>query len=183
MINDIKTCHKCNLCANQSPLLDNVKNANIMVVGLSAKIKHNSTEIPLDRRTRSGSLVSELEEIAQNYGYNFYRTNLIKCVPLDVNGKLRYPTEEEIDLCFKNLVIEMDYIKPQIVILFGGIVVDAFANQLRLCFSKSSIQTYRFQKMDGRYYIPMYHPSYVLRSKARKDIYINNFVRLIQDLL
>lgn len=183
MIEKIKLCRSCKLCENQRPLLDNAKSARIMVVGLSAKVIQDITEIPLDGRTRSGKLVSILEEKAQKYGYSFYRTNLVKCVPLDNNGKLRYPTKEEIDICFKNLILEMDFVDPKIVVLFGGIVEAAFVNNLQLHFSKNSMQQYKLQKKGSRYYISMYHPSYVLRSKVKKECFIRVFSELIKRLL
>lgn len=183
MIDDIKTCHNCNLCANQRPLLDNVKKADIMVVGLSAKIIHDATEIPLDTRTRSGQFVSVLEEIAQTYGYDFYRTNLVKCAPLEANGILRYPTKAEICLCFKNILLEIDYIEPKMVFLLGNIVRSAFEEQMELHFPKSSMMSNRFQKRDGRYYIPMHHPSYVLRSKSRKEQFLADYSALFKSMI
>lgn len=180
MIDDIKTCQNCNLCANQRPLLDNVKKADIMVVGLSAKIIHDATEIPLDTRTRSGQLVSALEEIAQGDGLSFYRTNLVKCVPLDDNGKLRYPTKEEINKCFENIILEINYINPKLIILFGSIVENAFENHLQMHFHKSGTKQYKIRQKEKKYFISMYHPSYVLRSKLRKERFLADYSYLIR---
>lgn len=64
-------------------LLDFQNNADIMIIGLSARIKKYEDEIPLDSRTRSGKIIDAFENIAQKHCMSVYRTNLVKCAPID----------------------------------------------------------------------------------------------------
>lgn len=76
-------CNKCQECLNQKILLDFQNNADIMIIGLSARIKKYEDEIPLDSRTRSGKIIDAFENIAQKHCMSVYRTNLVKCAPID----------------------------------------------------------------------------------------------------
>ena len=89
----ILNCRKCSLCKTQLPFMDPNSEADIMLVGISAKIKKYKDEIPLDNRTRSGKLVEQMAVTAQRQSFKIYRTNLVKCPPTGEDGKLRYPDE------------------------------------------------------------------------------------------
>ena len=75
----ILNCRKCSLCKTQLPFMDPNSEADIMLVGISAKIKKYKDEIPLDNRTRSGKLVEQMAVTAQRQGFKTYRTNLVNC--------------------------------------------------------------------------------------------------------
>lgn len=179
MLERISMCQRCTLFVNQPPLVDTRRTATIMVVGLSAKKIQNLNEIPLDNCTKSGHLVSCMEEISEQSGYTLYRTNLVKCVPLDENCKLRYPTKKEIDLCFENLLLEMEQLNPQIIIFFGKIVREAFEQRLMIHMKEMENNKFSICKANGRYYIATYHPSYVTRSSVRIKQYLENYSFLI----
>ena len=87
-ISKIKDCRRCSLYKNQLPLLDNIKDIDVMWVGLSAKeVNDIDKNIPLENNTNSGRII---EKIENNFdGISFYKTNLVKCLPLDSNKKLR----------------------------------------------------------------------------------------------
>ena len=60
---EIKKCRKCNLCNNQSPLLDKSKKCDVMWVGLSAKkVDDVDKTIPLCSDTNSGKIIEMIEE-------------------------------------------------------------------------------------------------------------------------
>jgi DNA polymerase len=160
VLDKIKKCKKCNLCKNQKPLLDNHFAADIMWVGLSAKLVNDvDTDIPLAIDTNSGKLISAIE--ANCDGFTFYKTNLVKCLPVDVNDKLRYPTKKEIDLCIGNLMMEIDDIQPKIVFLLGNKVSKAVESKLGLKFSGLNEYNYKIYEKDGTVYVPVHHPSYI----------------------
>lgn len=115
-------CNKCSLCKNHPPLFDVKTNADIVVVGLSSKIRKYNDEIPLDSRTRSGRLIDEFESIAGKYNMSMYRTNIVKGAPIDYDNRLRYPNKEELNVCFGIFADEVMTIAPKIVILLGEIV-------------------------------------------------------------
>ena len=49
----------------------------------------------------------------------FYKTNLVKCLPLNEKGKLRYPTKEECLTCLENLLKENKELQPKVIVLLG----------------------------------------------------------------
>ena len=89
-MNKIEKCKRCGLYKNQLPLLDEIKELEIMWVGLSAKKVNNINEThPLANDTNTGRIIEQIEnEINQ---HTFYKTNLVKCVPLNEKTKLLYP--------------------------------------------------------------------------------------------
>ena len=96
--NIIEKCNKCNISCNQKPLIDILRKSDIMFVGISAKMKETEDEIPLSENTNSGKLIKMIEErlLEENINILCYRSNMVKCVPLDKEGKIRYPNSLEI---------------------------------------------------------------------------------------
>ena len=107
MLENIAMCQRCKLNLNQAPLLDKLRENAIMVVGISAKKSSSTSEIPLDNSTKSGQLVAAMEKISEKYCIEIYRTNLVKCPPLGLDNKVRYPSQEEINACFPNILYEI----------------------------------------------------------------------------
>ena len=162
---------------NQAPLLDNVGKADVMWVGLSAKlVKPANENRPLGQDTNSGKLVHQIEQMCPEH--SFYRTNLVKCAPLSQSGKLRYPGRQEMDACVNNLKLELGLVRPKIVFLLGGQV----ASFLLGAKSSKLPADYSFTKrdFDGHIVVPVHHPSFILiyRRKQLHD-YVASVVQLI----
>lgn len=181
-LKEIKTCNKCNLCLNQPPLLDNRRKAQVFWVGLSAvKVSNTDKEIPLSSNTNSGKLIDCVEK--NNKEYSFYKTNLVKCLPLE-NNKIRYPKNIEMELCFHNLQIEIKSSKPKVVFLLGKMVSDFVMRFENIIFPKLDDNfKYQYLAYNNIYYVPIHHPSYILIYK-RKFIekYLNNISELLTAL-
>lgn len=184
MIQTIQNCSSCKLCDNQRPLLDNCqKDATIIVVGLSAKLKKYNDEVPLDNRTFSGKLVLRMDQICQEFGVGLYRTNLIKCVPLDKNGLLRYPNSDELSNCYKNFIYELKTINPSMVVLFGKKVQETFEKKLGFKIGQAKVGFFPFAKYDNCIYVASYHPSYIMKSTIRQKEYLLSFRAFIENNL
>ena len=159
-----------------------MKNANVMWVGLSAKKATNAgVYAPLHIDTNTGKLVAEIE--AQCHHINFYKTNLVKFAPLDSMGKLRYPTPEECTLCYPELQIEIQTVNPRIVLLLGNKTATFVFRQLGLQIPKLSYE-YRSFEYEGRFYVPIQHPSYIMVYKQKeKDQYVQAVKAVIERLV
>lgn len=182
MFESIKNCDRCGLCKHQRPLVDEVDICRVFWVGLSAKISTCEGEKPLSPKTNSGSLLCEVERKCT--GIPMYRTNLVKCAPLNETGKLRYPNRKEIDLCLPHLGFEIDELKPQIVFLLGNKVIDAVSRYLSIEFDKWDEFSYSFQKHGNTYFAPIHHPSYIYVYKRKRiDEYVNGIEKVITQLL
>ena len=120
----ITKCNRCNISCNQKPLVDILRKSDIMFLGISAKIKETEDEMPLSENTNRGKLIKMIEErlLEENSNISCYRSNMVKCVPLDKEGKIRYPDILEIENCIDNLVYELSIVKPKLVVLLGRLV-------------------------------------------------------------
>lgn len=182
MFESIKNCGRCGLCKHQKPLVDDVENCRVFWVGLSAKISTYEDEKPLSPRTNSGGLLCEVERKCM--GIPMYRTNLVKCAPLNETGKLRYPNRKEIDLCLPHLKFEINELEPQIVFLLGSKVIDAVSRYFSIEFDKWDEFSYSFQKHGSAYFVPVHHPSYIcVYRRKRMDEYIRGIEKVINQLI
>lgn len=183
MVESIKRCKKCGLCNNQKPLLDKTRECEIIWVGLSAKkVEDIECDIPLSNDTNSGSLINQVEIACADI--ITYRTNIVKCLPLDDNQKLRYPKTEEINKCFQNLIMEIEQFSPKLVFLLGEKVSMAVQKNLGIIFEKSKDYNYNWKKYDNTYYIPIHHPSYISVYKRKyAQLYINGIKKVIDELM
>ncbi len=169
---EIINCKKCSLYKNQLPLLDKIIEADVMFIGLSAKMIKNDINTPLHPSTNTGKIIKEIELKLKDY--KVYKTNLVKCPPLDCNNKLRYPNKLEIDSCLNNLFKEIKLITPKIVFLLGEKV---HKNVLSKIYS-SSYEKYTPIKINNIIYLAIDHPSYVYVYKRKfMEEYINNIIK------
>ena len=153
--NIITKCNRCSISCNQKPLIDSLRKSDIMFVGISAKIKEKEDEMPLSENTNSGKLIKMIEErlLEENSNISCYRSNMVKCVPLDKEGKIRYPDILEIENCIDNLVYELSIVKPKVVVLLGRLVEKHLKKKI----------------IDQGYNtITIYHPSYIHVYRKKK---------------
>lgn len=182
MIEQIRKCQKCGLCFNQKPLLEGKKKCQIFWVGLSAKIIKNEDEIPLSPDTNTGMLIQKIEQMLGEV--DTYKTNLVKCVPLNEQNKLRYPNKKEIDSCFGNLKKEIKELSPRIVFLLGEKVYSSVEKHFNIEFDKWDEFNYSYKEHEGIYYVPIHHPSYIYVYKRKKiEQYVDSIEKLVNSLL
>lgn len=159
----LRLCRKCKLSINQEPLFDTRDHADVMWVGLSAVAIGDGEDCePLSASTRSGWLVSSIEaEFTPQV--SFYKTNLVKCLPLHSTGKIRYPSAPEMDKCYHNLENEVAIFEPKLVFLLGKQVASFVGTRV---FGHEIGFTGDFKYEDfrsgGTTYVPIHHPSYML---------------------
>lgn len=182
MLEQIRKCQKCNLCYNQKPLLDTERDCQIFWVGLSAKRAMSDIEVPLAPETNTGMLIKKIEETCA--GIITYKTNLVKCLPLTDGQKLRYPNKKEMDCCFGHLLNEIHAMSPQIIFLLGERVYSTVGKNMNVEFDKWNDFDYHYREIDGIYYVPIHHPSYIyIYKRKRIDDYISGVEKIIHLLL
>ena len=181
MSDKIKQCNKCNLCNNQRPLVEKLRKCDIMWIGLSAKIVNDVEHAyPLCDDTNTGKIIAEIE--ANLREVSFYKTNLVKCVPLKENNKLRYPTVLEIKRCIEHIREEIKTVEPQMVFLLGTKVIEAMEKQLGKKLNKWEEFSYSPTSIDGIVYVAVHHPSYMhIYRRKYIELYIQNIVELINE--
>lgn len=169
---------------NQSPSFDNHAKADVFWVGLSAvQFNDCDAKTPLSAQTRSGGLI-HIAEQRIGLAYTFYKTNIVKCLPLN-GGKIRYPLEHEMSKCYPNLVDEMSKLVPSVTFLLGRQVSSFVLKQFGITKFQLA-EDFKFETyfLGGTYYVPVQHPSYVLVYRRKYiDMYIAGLTDLIENLV
>lgn len=149
-----------------------IRKDRVRFFGLDCLLKNTSEEeTPLSEQTNTGKLIQKIEEMCNEV--STYKTNLVKCLPLTEQQKLRYPSKKEMDKCFDNLVSEINAMSPKIVFLLGEKVYSSVARHLHLDFEKWNDFEYHYTECNGTYYVPIHHPSYICVYKRKQmDDYI-----------
>lgn len=166
LLEKVENCNKCCLCQNQRPLLDKEDRCDVMWVGLSAKrVDDLNNSIPLGNDTNSGKIIELIEHELPDL--KFYKTNLVKCLPLDENNKLRYPTPKEMQDCINNLLIEIEILNPKTILVLGKLTF----NFIEKYFIKNNIDKGKIVYIE--------HPSYIYVYKRK---YIDDYINKVVDI-
>lgn len=179
-----KNCQACGLYKNQFPIFDQASTPQVFWVGLSA-VQFSDGEIkqPLSPATKSGALIEEIEQPLREK-YSFYKTNLVKCLPLK-NGRIRYPFASEMEKCCPNFEEELNTLKPSIVFLLGkqvaSFVLKRFSDKEPFLCKNFN---YELIIIDNIIFIPIHHPSYILvYNRKNLDKYVKSLRKLCRKLL
>lgn len=160
-------CKQC-LAINDQP---HITPAPIMFVGLSAKPNAEN----LCPTTNTGKLVGAIEDrIKTTLG--IYRTNAVKCAPLDSAGKLRYPTEREMVACLPALRDEIRQVAPKVIVSLGGQVSRFLLQHLGNGAQFTGFGSdffYDTYSLNFGQAMPIHHPSYIwVYRRKRVDEYV-----------
>jgi uracil-DNA glycosylase len=96
-----------------------------------------------------------------------YIANILKCRP-DTPGQSydnRKPTPEEMATCIPYLHVQIDLIRPKILVALGATAVEGLLGKtVGITKLRGNWQTYR-----GTPLMPTFHPSYLLRNQAMSE--------------
>src|SRR5690606_23291956 len=157
----------------QEPVFDNFKKSHIFWVGLSAVLfEADEKKLPLSSITPSGKLIHSIEAPFRKR-FSFYKTNLVKCAPLN-GDRVRYPSGHEMEKCYPNLESELDHLNPKTVFLLGRQVTNFVVKKLNLP-NLPLDENFRYEmfQANGINFVPAHHPSYILVYKRK---YIEQYV-------
>ena len=145
---------------------------DVMWVGLSAKNDKTRNKLsPLNSSSNSGKVVDMIETRYEHL--DFYRTNLVKDVPLDNFGKLRYPNIDEMATVMPELMREFEEYQSKTVFLLGGRVGDFVQDYLKQ--NHKIIQTVVCK---------IYHPSYIYIYKRKQmEKYVREVSKKIEKIV
>ena len=134
-------------------------NARLMLIGEAPGAEEDASGLPFVGR--SGQLLSALMlEAGLDDQLELYICNVIKCRP----PNNRKPTSKEIEISRPWLKQQIDLIDPALVLLSGATALQAMLG-VRSGISKLRGQ---WQSHDGRDFMPVFHPSYLLRFRSRE---------------
>ncbi len=137
--------------------------AKLLIIGEAPGAEENIKGKPFVGR--AGQLLDKILQAAEFDPENdVYITNSVFRLPPGEDGKaFRKPTEEEIKY-YRPYVLEIvKFIDPAIMLLTGNVACQSI-------LGKTGITSLRGQwfQIDGRWVMPIYHPSYLLRNPSRE---------------
>jgi uracil-DNA glycosylase family 4 len=138
-------------------------NAKLMIIGEAPGPEENIKGKPFVGR--AGQL---LDKILQSANFDpekdVYITNSVFRMPPGEDGKaFRKPTTEEIEF-YRPYVVEIILlVDPVIMLLTGNVACQSILNKTGITSLRG-----KWSQVDGRWVMPIYHPSYLLRNPVRE---------------
>lgn len=154
-------CYRCELGENRKNAVvgEGNLNADIMVVGEGPGQTEDETGRPFVGR--SGELLDKiLASVKLTRESDVFICNIVKCRP----PENRDPKPQEADACKGYLLEQIRMVDPKIILLTGKTALK------NLVGVKEGISKVRGQwiERDGRFYMPIFHPAYLLRNPSRE---------------
>lgn len=158
-------CQSCDLCKTRSQVVfdNNVTKANVMIIGEGPGEEEDKQGVPF-----VGKAGQKLDKILDFVGLKreeVYITNAILCRP----PNNRVPRPEELDACRWRLNLQIEAIKPKLIIALGRTAVQQLKGEpikgpLTQFFGDWHNYTIGEQNIKM---LVTYHPSYLLRSPEK----------------
>lgn len=158
-----KNCSKCSLCKTKTNIVfsDGTPNNKIMLIGEAPGANEDMQGKPFVGR--SGQL---LDKILNCVGFsrdkNIYICNTIKCRP----PNNRNPLPEEKNACREYLDMQINILKPKIILLCGAVAMESMLNK-KLAITKVHGQW--FDGINNSKMMPIFHPAYLLRNPSKEE--------------
>ena len=170
---EIRNCKKCSLCKSRKNVVigRGSQTPEILFIGEGPGESEDIEGKPFVGR--SGMLLDRA--ISETGIKNFAIINIIKCRP----ENNRKPTKEEIEACSTWLEQQLNLLNPKIVILLGNTSLNYFFpdKTITRTVEETTLSGKTFTK-DGRRFIAIFHPSYILRGKMPVADYVKIFERV-----
>jgi len=156
-------CIKCNSCGLSKTRKNVVvgkgnEAAHVVVIGEGPGQQEDITGLPFVGRAGK-MLDTVLSSVDIDPLKDCYITNIVKCRP----PNNRKPSSSESEACMPWLTGQINLLRPKIIILAGSTAVQSFLG------IKEPISKIRGQwiEKDNIKYMPIFHPSYLLRSPSK----------------
>ncbi len=159
-----KQCLNCTSCALSKTrtnivFSDGKPNNKLVLVGEAPGYWEDMKGRPFVGR--AGQLLDKIfESVGLSRERDVYICNTIKCRPPDN----RNPLPDEKIACRKFLDMQLEILKPKIILICGSVALNSLLPEER------GITSVRGRWFDGRYgkMMPIFHPSYLLRNDSRE---------------
>ncbi len=157
-------CRKCRLSETRTNVVfgEGNEEADIMFVGEGPGYYEDVQGRPFVGK--AGQLLDKMIEAINYKRSDVYIANVVKCRP----PENRNPMEDECSACLDYLRWQVKLIHPKIIVCLGAVAAKNLIDS-NLSISK---QRGNFVKKGNIYFMPTFHPSYLLRNEsAKKDVW------------
>ena len=157
---EVAECRRCRLCETRTNVVpgEGDPQARLMFIGEGPGRDEDLQGRPFVGR--SGELLTRMIRAIGLERENVYICNVVKCRP----PQNRNPEPDEAEACLNYLRAQVALVKPRVVVLLGKV-----ACQYTLREEISVMRDHgRWFERKGVWFMPTFHPSFLLRDPARK---------------
>lgn len=169
--NECIKCTKCPLCEGRNNVVfgDGNENADILLIGEAPGANEDLEGKPFIGR--SGKLLDDMmHEAGLTREKNIFIINTVKCRP----PENRDPKPTEAALCREWLDLQIEIIKPKIIVCVGRISAQKIIDKN---FKVTQMHG-EFIEKDGILYTATYHPAAILRNINNRPIAVADWVKI-----
>jgi DNA polymerase len=155
-------CSKCRLSKTRTTVVfgEGNEHADLMFVGEGPGYNEDIQARPFVGK--AGQLLDKMIKAIKLERSDVYIANVVKCRP----PENRTPLDDECESCIDYLRWQVKLIQPKIIVCLGAVASKNLINR-EMSISR---QRGQFVKKGNIYFMPTYHPSYLLRNEdAKKD--------------
>ncbi len=116
---------------------------------------------------RAGQLLNKILKSVNIKREDIYITNIVKCRP----PENRNPTDNEMEACSPILKTEIKYIKPKVIVPLGSVALKYLVGPDK----KITKDRGNWFNKGELYFLPTFHPAYLLRNERMKKPVWNDF--------
>jgi DNA polymerase len=169
----VNTCERCRLARGRTNAVPGEGNseAALMFIGEGPGYHEDQQGRPFVGQ--AGNLLDELIGGIGMQRSDVYIANIIKCRP----PNNRDPQTDEVEACRPYLQRQVELIKPRLIVLLGRYALNEFFPDARISKAHGVPR-----RLDGRSYLPVYHPAAALRQSRLREV-LNDDFQLIPKLL
>jgi DNA polymerase len=171
---DASRCTKCPLHTSRRQVVFGTGNskARVMLIGEAPGYWEDLRGEPFVGA--AGKILNTLLELAGLSRDEVYITNVVKCRP---PGN-REPNEEEIRACSYYLDAQLEIISPEITVMLGNHASAAVLGKHGVQFSSMFRSHGKVMEIDGKLFVPMFHPAVALYQPNVKAMVEEDWRRL-----
>lgn len=158
---EIEECKLCRLYAERNKTVPGYGNSNakLMIIGEAPGEEEDKRGLPFVGT--AGELLTKMLTAIDINREDVFITNAVKCRP---PGN-RTPDETELSACKPFLFRQIAEIKPEIILILGGVALKTIKNDEYCSISKQRGKIFQFNNITC---LATYHPSYLLRKPTAK---------------
>lgn len=160
LLDEIYACEKCRLCAARTNVVpgEGDPQAKLMFIGEGPGRDEDLQGRPFVGR--SGELLTRMIRAIGLEREQVYICNVVKCRP----PQNRNPEPDEAAACLNYLRAQVALVRPKVVVLLGKVAC-RYTLQEEISVMRVHGQWY---ERKGIWFMPTFHPSFLLRDPARK---------------
>ena len=161
-----EACMMCELGKNRNMIVFGSGNpqADIVLVGEAPGADEDASGVPFVGRAGK-FLTQTMEKAGLDRNKDLFIVNTVKCRP----PENRVPTDFEKNLCEDYLLSQISIVNPKVIILCGATACETFFDKTFWKKNKISQIRGKFFESQGIQFVPVFHPSYLLRQHSEEE--------------